>query len=304
MKTEQLTKYVPIVAKDARAGLEALEASSVNDVVSAPDIWRTVFRQNARLAYNNRAVDDPVLFKQYVDNVGTLLHTYSPFNTLFNWLPEPAYIRRRLARWRLVRLVTAEVDKRMAPGAAREDDPLQILLDNGDKKDFIIEFFVSILFITTTNAHVISGHLLNIMAIHPDWQEKIWREIKTAVDTHAKHRHGTVADRLQYLDLNAWETSFPILNLCMKEAIRMWTSFSVTRLNTSPNAVPIPGTNEVIPSNTFVIYNSTEVNFNEELYPNPGKFDPERYLEGREEFKKETYGCKYCHLRHLTRDTN
>ena len=68
----------------------------------------------------------------------------------------------------------------------------------------------------------------------------------------------------------------------MKDAIRMWTSFPVTRLNTSKKAVPIPGTDEVIPANTFVIYNSTKVNFNEELYPNRRKFDPERYLEARE----------------------
>jgi sterol 14-demethylase len=66
----------------------------------------------------------------------------------------------------------------------------------------------------------------------------------------------------------------------------------MARLNLSPNPIPIPGSDEVIPANTFVCYNSTEVNFSDALYPDPKKFDPTRFLDGREEFRNEAYGCE------------
>jgi cytochrome P450 len=297
LKTEQLRKTLPKALEDVRRDLGGiLSNGNKSAITSAPDIWRTVFKQNARLTFCDEVVDDPKLFDRCAQDIGTLLHTYSHYNVLFSWLPAPSYIKRRLARWDLVKLVTQMLDKRIKENTPLVDDALQTLINNRDNRDHIIEYFVSILFISTTNGHVIAGSLLNIMAIHPDWQEKIYQEIKAAVQTHAKFQEGTLAERLSALPLEAWESSFPTINMCLKESIRMWTSFSVTRLNTSSKPIPIPNTDEVIPPKTFVIYNSTEVQYDENLYPQPTKFDPERYLEGREEFKKETYGCKFCAL--------
>ncbi|KAK4539861.1 hypothetical protein LTR36_010322 [Oleoguttula mirabilis] len=42
--------------------------------------------------------------------------------------------------------------------------------------------------------------------------------------------------------------------------------------------------------NTFAAYNSTGLNFDPYLFLQPEKFDPHRFPEGREEFKKEPYG--------------
>ncbi|KAJ9605934.1 hypothetical protein H2200_009783 [Cladophialophora chaetospira] len=291
LKTEELRKVLPKALNDARLDLgDLLGSGSKSSITSAPDIWRTVFKQNARLTFCDEVVDSSELFERCAQDIGTLLHTYSHYNVLFNWLPAPSYIKRRLARWDLVRLVTKMVNKRIQENTPSKDDPLQKLINNRDNKDHVIEFFVSILFIATTNGHVIAGQLLNIMAIHPEWQEKIYQEIKTAVQTHGKFQEGTLAEKLSLIPLEAWETSFPTINMVLKETIRMWTSFSVTRLNTSSEAIPIPNTDQVIPAKTFVIYNSTEVNFDDKLYPNPTKFDPERYTEAREEFKQETYG--------------
>jgi cytochrome P450 len=293
MKTEQLNKYLPRVLRDARTGFEDFLAENPSGVIRPPEIWHTVFRQNCRLVFTDEVVDDPKLFESCRRNIDTLLHTFSHYNVPFRYLPSPSYLRRRFARYGLVGLVSDIVNKRMKKDAPRMDDPVQILIDNNDRKDYIIEFFVSAMFISTTNAHVIAGQLLNIIAIHTDWQERIYNEFKAVADAHSKNKDASMVEKLSSIPLEAWEGSFPSFDLVLKETIRMWTSFAVTRLNTSPNPIPIPGSDEVVPGNTFVIYNSTEVNFSEELYPNPTKFDPERFLEGREEFKKQTYGCEY-----------
>lgn len=294
MKTEPLTKSLPDLLRDARKGSEVLMVDNLKAVVKPPEIWRAVFKQNVRLLFSNQVADDASRFRRAVTNVDILLHTVSHWNVLFSWLPAPSYIRRRLARRELVKLATEVVDERLKRTNGRADDPVQELIDNGDNREHMIEFFVSVMFISTTNAHVIAGQLLNIMAIHPEWQEKVYKEIKTVGDAHSHDRDEPLVDKLAKIPLEVWEStvSFPTFDLVLKETIRMWTSFGVTRLNTSSDPIPIPGSNEVIPGNTFVIYNSSEVNFSEELYPNPTKFDPERFTEGREEFRKQTYGCE------------
>lgn len=170
------------------------------------------------------------------------------------------------------------------------------MIDNGDKKDYIVEFFINVLFIAPANSRMIAGQMMNILAIHIDWQDRIYSEVKAAAKAHSTNKDAPLVEQLASIPLEAWELLFPSIDLCLKETIRMWTSFSMIRLNTSPNPIPIPGTDEVVPGNTFVSYNSTEVHFSEELYPNPTKFDPERFLEGREEFKKQAYGCEYSRV--------
>ncbi|KAF1349182.1 cytochrome P450 CYP5282A1 [Delphinella strobiligena] len=290
MKTDKLEKHLRDVIGDARADFEVLSPKNPSGVINSPDIWRTVLKQNCRLFFTEDIANDPELLAKTSVHVDVLLHTYSPFNVMFPWLPAPKYIKRRLARYGLQCITQGLYNKRIRNGALRKDDPLQTLIDNGDPADYINEFFVSACFITTTNAHVVAAQMINTMAVHTGWQEKIFGEVVAAANRHSKDKDAKLVDKLSSIPLSAWESSFPSIDLCLKETIRVWTSFPVSRLNTSSEPIRIPGSDEVVPGNTFVIYNSTEMNFSEKLYPKSTKFDPERYTERREEFKKEAYG--------------
>jgi sterol 14-demethylase len=291
--TTHLSNYFPRLRNDTRQGLEALMVDNSRAVMTPPSIWRLIFNQNNRLLVTDQIVDDPKL-KARVHAAGdTLLHTYSPFNVQLPWLPSPSWLKRRLARVALERLAAELIDKRMKPGGPRYEDALQTMIDRGDRRDWIIEYCTSIIFIASTNAGVIAGQMLNIMAIYPEWQEKILQEIKAAVAAHSKDKTAPLVDQLSYIPMEVWENGFSTLYLCLKETMRMWVSFNASRMNTSTDPILIPGSDEVIPGNTFVVYNTTQCNFNPELYPNPTKFDPERHMEGRQEYMKEPNGCKY-----------
>jgi sterol 14-demethylase len=180
----------------------------------------------------------------------------------------------------------------MAPGAAPIDDALQTLINAGDSKDYITNFMISMLFIAGANSGVISGSMLNIVAHHPDWQEKIYQEIKASASKYAKNQNASLVDQLDSLPLEGWEKMSASIDLCYTEAIRMWVAFPMGRFNDTSNAIPIPGTDEVIPPGSFACYNTGDVHYSEKLYPNPMKWEPERWLEVREEFKQEAYGCE------------
>jgi cytochrome P450 len=293
MKTPRLERVLPGLLKDARSDFKVLLPNNPSGVINSPDLWRTVFKQSTRLFFADDFAEDPKLFHKTADYLAVILHSYSPFYAFCHWILEPSMIRRRLARWGLRSTVQYLLKQRKKAGTIHKDDALQTMIDNGDPEEFITEFCASGTFITTTNAHIIFPQMIETMAVHPEWQEKVYKEIVAAADLYSKDKDAPLVDRLASLPLKAWETSFPTLELCLYEIIRVWTSFAVGRLNVSPDPIPIPGSDEVIPGHTFAVYNSTELNFDPKLFPNPRKFDPMRFTEGRREFEQEPHGCEY-----------
>ncbi|EJP67855.1 Cytochrome P450 CYP5282A1 [Beauveria bassiana ARSEF 2860] len=290
LKTARIERVLSGLLEDARLDFQALLPESPNGVVNAPDLWRTVFKQSTRLFFADDFAVDKQLFDRTADHLEVILHSYSPFYAFRHWILEPSMIRRRLARRGLRQTVQKLVAQRKRYGFKYKDDALQTMIDNGDPEEFITEFCASATFITTTNAHIIFPQLINTMAVHPEWQEKVYREVYAVAKEHCTNKSLPLVEQLKYVPLKAWETSFPMLDLCIYEIIRVWTSFAVGRLNTSSEAILIPGSDEVIPAGAYGVWNSTELNFDAKLFPNPRKFDPMRFAEGRREFEKEPYG--------------
>lgn len=58
------------------------------------------------------------------------------------------------------------------------------------------------------------------------------------------------------------------LELCYEEAIRMWVALPMGRLNDTPDAISIPGSNQVIPPGSFACHNTIDAHYSEKLYPN------------------------------------
>lgn len=294
-RNRNLTKRLPRVTADARRAFENLtnEASSV--INPCKTCYNIVVQQGTRVVGSDAIADDPKAMGALLRYMPILQFTSSLHLLAFPWLSyfSASYWKRKYGRWGVTALVQPLVDKRMAPGAARVDDALQTLIDAGDSKDYITNFMISMLFIAGANSGVISGSMLNIVAHHADWQEKIYQEIKASAARYSKNQNMSLIDQLDSLSLEGWEKMSASLDLCYTEAIRMWVAFPMGRFNDTGDAIPIPGTDEVIPAGSFACYNTGDVHYSERLYPNPMKWDPERWQEDRQEFKQEAYGCKY-----------
>ncbi|KAI0121124.1 cytochrome P450 [Xylariales sp. AK1849] len=291
-KTERLVNYLSRMTGDARDTFAALSQRPNGFVNPHEPCWRTVFSQTCRLIFADEIADDSKLLDVYQDVVEIFMVTFSLFNVPWPWLPSPSARRRRNARHNLENLLTPFIEKRMSRGAPRKDDGLQILIDHGDGKDYIIDFYLGGLFIVAANARMLTGQMLNIMATRPDLQQKIYDEINAAAEAHSTNRNkgATLVERLDSFPLQAWESAFPFLQVCYTEAIRMWVAFHMARQNVGKTPVVIPGTDEVISPGSFVCLNTMEVHFNPDLYSEPAKYDPERWLEGHDRSRDQTYG--------------
>ncbi|XP_046433111.1 probable cytochrome P450 6a13 isoform X1 [Neodiprion fabricii] len=108
-------------------------------------------------------------------------------------------------------------------------------------------------------------HCLYEMAMNQDIQEKLAKEINTVLEKFGGLTYDTIM-KMPYLDKVVSETlrkypSFPILNReCNRE-------------------VELPETGFIVPTGTPIIVPVLGIHWDPEIYPDPDRFDPERFSE-------------------------
>ncbi|KAG5969843.1 hypothetical protein E4U55_001953, partial [Claviceps digitariae] len=314
MKTEHIDARLSTITREARTVFRALadkemkrkmnlnkeERKAEPDVMMMNPIsacYRLILSQSARMMCCDELAETEELFDRYVGISVALQHLNSGHTFAVPWLPSLQHQKRRYYRHCLQTLFTPIVQRRMEKSGSGSGsgtvDALQMLIDSGDSADYIITFFISIMFISIANAGKVAGVVLNIICQNPDWQNRVYGEIITAIPRYyspsTTGKTATLVDKLDSMPLDVWETSFPFVYQLVQEAIRMHVAFPMTRLNESSQAIPIPGTGQVIPGGSYVAYNTNDAHLNEELYPNPFRYDPDRFEPGKEVTKSESY---------------
>ena len=92
--------------------------------------------------------------------------------------------------------------------------------------------------------------------------------------------------RLASIHISAWEEEMPVLDLIIRETLRINMSGLSFRRNLLEDMTFSGG---LVKPGDFVAYSLADVHLNPEIYSRPNEFDPARYTPGREEDKKGTY---------------
>lgn len=111
-------------------------------------------------------------------------------------------------------------------------------------------------------------------------------------DVVARHQTDpdqSAADVLDTLSLEVWETEFPMIDICLRETIRLVVPGAMFRKNTSGSDIPIGSSGEVIPNGAFASYLLDNMHMNSDFYPDPLKFNPGRYLDNSVEATKQPH---------------
>lgn len=119
---------------------------------------------------------------------------------------------------------------------------------------------------------------------------RVREEVDASVAKHRSYPDQPAAEALGNLTIDDWESEFPLIDLCLRESIRLGMPGSSFRKNVTGHDIKIDGSDEVIPNGAFAAYQIDDVHMNKDIYTDPQKFDPGRYLEGRAEDKKVHFG--------------
>jgi len=121
--------------------------------------------------------------------------------------------------------------------------------------------------------------LLTFLGAHPEWKSKAHAEIGALMFTHSltPYKAGAplsdLSAALAQIPLDAWEGSTPVLDALIHETTRLAQPHTAMRKNMGPDMY-IDG--KLVPSGHYIVYPFSDVHLNEELYPDPWKFDPSR----------------------------
>ena len=92
--------------------------------------------------------------------------------------------------------------------------------------------------------------------------------------------------RLASIQVSAWEEEMPILELIIRETLRI----SITGLTFRRNVLEdLTFSGGLVKPGDFLAYSVADAHLNPEIYSRPNEFDPTRYAPGREEDKKGTF---------------
>ncbi|CAJ2511397.1 Uu.00g070220.m01.CDS01 [Anthostomella pinea] len=288
LKKENFVKNLKALTGDTRAACKRLAAAPIllktadTDEDSGAVGWRVtnpfdsfydvVYQLTMRTVGADNIAEDPALLRKTLAIFERFEGSESTARVVFPWLPTLGHPQKMYSGARLAMVFQRLVERRRTTGW-RRDDALQFLIDQGYGIRVIVAFEIGALFAGQLNSGINAAYLHAFLAADPSWIARVRDEVDSAVSKHRQSPAQTAADVLDTLTLADWEADFPLVDLCLRETIRLCVPGTAFRKNTSGHDVPIGTTGEVIPDGAFAAYLMDDVFLNEEWYSEPRRFD-------------------------------
>lgn len=86
---------------------------------------------------------------------------------------------------------------------------------------------------------------------NPTWLRRVREEVETVAARHCSDASLPLADKLTHVPLEAWESEFQAIDICLRECIRLQLLGAAIRRNVSGKDVKVG--NEIIPNGAFAV---------------------------------------------------
>ncbi|KAI1432137.1 cytochrome P450 6A1 [Xylaria sp. CBS 124048] len=295
MKKENFVRNLDKMTGDTRFACKELAAAAPSKAdpewrVTDPfeSIYEIVYQLTMRVVGANEIAEDRKLLRQTLMTFDWFERADSFARVIFPWLPTLNHYMRLFHGARLAFVFRDIIEKRKKTGK-KENDALQFLIDRGLNLQDIVGFEIGSLYAGQLNSGINAGYLLINLTQNPEWMKRLRDEVDTSVKRHRTSPSQSRADVLDTLVVEDWESEFPLIDMALRETIRLSLPGTSFRKNTSGHDIPIGNTGEVIPAGAYAVYPIEDIHFNN-WYADPMKWDPSRYFEERAEDKKTPYG--------------
>ncbi|KAF2677482.1 cytochrome P450 6A1 [Lentithecium fluviatile CBS 122367] len=282
IKIDYIRSRFPLMRAEVRAGMEAIKNDPRGVTDPFDSIYRLIFMLLIHLAGGDEMAKDHNIADEILYYFAMLDESAGATTVMFPRTPSWPFLKRTYAGFRLYTVVDNIVKQR---SKQRLDDPIQYLLDEGERSYKIVEFLIGILFAGLLNSGINAAYTMCCLASSPEWLAKARQEVRLVAGKYAKDPNGPLYRQLDDVPFNAFETDFPAVGACLKDSIRLNQMMAQFRRNCSRHAIKL-GNGEVIPPGAFATYHVGDAHMDPDIYPEPEKWDPSRWSPGVEQDKK------------------
>jgi cytochrome P450 len=289
LKNEQFRKKLPTLISDVQDTIETIRNDPSGITNPFDSLYRVVFRLTIRMVGADEIAEDPLVLEDTLKLFELIDNSATATSVMFPKFPSPAVLKRTYAGTRLYFLVENIIKKRAASDE-KHDDALQYMLDQGDRTFKVVEFIIGALFAGLLNSGINAAWVMCYLATSPEWLAKTQEEVRNTAAKYARDPSAPLRHQLDDVPLEAWEAEFPVVDMCLRDSIRLNLLGTAMRRNISGKSIPTGHGNEVIPPDAFVTYATGDIHLDPEVYRDPHKWDPSRYTPDRAEDKKKDHG--------------
>lgn len=164
--------------------------------------------------------------------------------------------------------VFIETIRQREKGGTQRNDFVQLLIKIREEASFSINEMAAESFIFFSGGYETSSSALSFLlyelAMNPDIQQKLREEIQQGLENNEGSINYDLLFQFKYLDMVAHEglRKYPVIPGMLRKCAKEYK---------------IPGTDQVIPEGKNVLIPIYSIHHDPEYYPEPEKFDPERF---------------------------
>ncbi|WYZ35420.1 hypothetical protein EsH8_X_000067 [Colletotrichum jinshuiense] len=293
LRKDILSDRLHLLVADTRHTMDAL-ASRIDPAsklgISDPfeDMYGLVFQLTMRTVGCDEIAEDAKLLQRVLGIFESIDAASTATKVMFPWMPTVGHFRRVYGGARMYMLLEKVVKERNDRGVGG-NDALQFLIDNGNSTVEMVAFMIGALFAGLVNSGINAAYLLCFLATDTHWYQKVQEEVDKVIACRRRSEDQTAEEILAKMDMDEWEAEFPLINIALKETIRYTITGCGFRYNGNRKDIPIGKSGEVLPHDSYVVYHFDTSHMNPDFFPEPLRWDPGRYLSGREEDKKDPY---------------
>ncbi|QRV80118.1 cytochrome P450 family protein [Ceratobasidium sp. AG-Ba] len=285
LRMDRLATLTPLFMSDLERNMTKWGPTGKFDPFE--DIYSMVFQLTIRAA-SCREISDSVENCKRMEKLYWLVEKGStPTSLLLPWLPSTSRKLKTEATTKLYNWFDDIIKARQAENR-REEDALQDLLDMGDSTADVIQFVLGTLFAGIVNTGLMSAWIFIFLDQEPQWKAKVVAEIQSLLDKYAPVSRGysSAAERLSGIPPEAWEGEMPVLEVCLRETICLIVSGALLR-RVIKGDLDVAG--KKIPNGSFLVYLAGETHSNPDIYPEPTRFNPDRFTKGQDKSQHHAF---------------
>ncbi|KAM3445494.1 hypothetical protein NHJ13734_000407 [Beauveria thailandica] len=249
---ERLIDSLPKLLEDSDAAFCGLsDREAVLPIF--PFMYRLIYRLTHRTGGVHEIAEDEELLDSTLKQFSSM-ENCSLLQIMFTGWPLPSMLSKLWAGFKLHRVITGLIKERRRTGR-NETDALQLLMNWGETDLEIVKCVIGILFSGLLNTGVNSAWLLSYLASDRMWYNKVQAEVDAFIARHRRTAAESVLDILQRIPYHDWDTQLPVIDVCLRETLRINLYGPAIRKNISDEDVIIPGTDQVVPKKAFAVSN-------------------------------------------------